>query len=178
MTSETREHHVLIALSQIDGWRSELEVLRRDPNVRKFAEIRQKIDDADAFIDKATAPPIANRWSPFEPYDTYDAFEFAHDLTGREISTRQLSKLAHGRFPNLSSENRGLMIRYLIGNGVAEVARTTAAGSPTGYRFGSLGNGGTVRTRKRLGIPDNELSGLKADELEDVLVPSRTANLR
>jgi hypothetical protein len=178
MPSDTRENQVLMALSQIDGWMSELEVLGRDPSVMKFNQLRQKIDDADAFIDNATAPPMSNPWSLFEPYDTYDAFEFAHDLTGREVSTRQLSKLAHARFPDLSFENRGLLMRYLIGNGVAEVARTTATGSPVGYRFGSLGNGGTVRTRKRLGIPDNELSGLKAEELEDVVVPTRTADLQ
>ncbi len=146
--------------------------------MKEFAELQRRIDNADAFIDKAIAPRTAGRWSPFAPYDTYDAFEFAHDLTGREVSTRQLSKLANGRFPDLSDEGRGLMMRHLIGNGVAEVARTAAAGSPMGYRFGSLGNGGAVRTRKRLGIPDNELSALKIDELEDVLVPAHLAGLR
>jgi hypothetical protein len=38
------------------------------------------------------------------------------------------------------------------------------------YRFGSLGDGGIVRRRKRLGIPDNELSAFKADDLEDLVV--------
>lgn len=170
MIFETREDRVLDVLSQIDGWTSELEILRQDPSVKKFTELQRKIDNADAFIDKAIAPTTSGHWSQFAPYDTYDAFEFAHDLTGREVSTRQLSKLADGRFPDLSDERRGLMMRYLIGNGVAEVARTAAAGSPMGYRFGSLGNRGAVRTRKKLGIPNNELSALKVDELEDIVV--------
>jgi hypothetical protein len=167
-----------MALSQIDGWISELDVLRHDPRVKKFAELQRKIDNADAFVDKSILPRPSGPWSPYAPYDTYDAFEFAHDLTGREISTRQLSKIAHGRFPDMSEDSRGLMMRYLIGRGLAEVARTTAAGSPTGYRFGSLGTGGAVRTRRRLGIPDNELSGLKTDDLEDVRArASAEANL-
>lgn len=175
---ETRDNRVLSVLSQIDGWTSELEVLRQDPRVKEFNELQRKIDNADAYVDKAIAPHATGHWSPFAPYDTYDAFEFAHDLIGREVSTRQLSKLANGRFPDLSDESRGLMMRYLIGKGVAEVARTTAVGNPSGYRFGSLGNGGAVRTRKRLGIPDNELSALKIDDLEDILVPTTEFRFR
>lgn len=149
---------------------AELEVLIQDPRVRKFAELRRKIDEADDFIDEPAAPTVANRSSPFDPYDAYDAFEFARDLAGREVSTGRLSTLAYGRFPEWSNESRRFMVHYLIDHGVAEVARTTASGRPTRYRFGSLGNRGNLARPKRLGIPDNELSAFKADDLDDLVV--------
>ena len=159
-----------IVRSQRKAWMAEIEVLSRDPLVRKFAELRQKIDDVDVSIDEAVALPAPNRSSPFQPYDAYDAYEFGRDLAGRELSTLELSKLAHGRFPEWSNEGRRFMVEYLIHHGVAEVARTTAAGRPTRYRFRALGNGGLAGMRIRLGVPDNELSALKEEDLEE-LVP-------
>ena len=88
-----------IVRSQRKAWMAEIEVLSRDPLVRKFAELRQKIDDVDVSIDEVVAPSAPNRSSPFQPYDAYDAYEFGRDLAGRELSTLELSKLAHGRFP-------------------------------------------------------------------------------
>jgi hypothetical protein len=164
-----------VVRSQLKAWMTEIEVLSRDPMVRKFAELRQKIDDVDVSIDEAVAPPAPNRSSPFQPYDAYDAYEFGRDLAGRELSTLELSKLAHGRFPEWSNESRRFMVAYLLHNGVAEVARTTAAGRPTRYRFGALGNGGVAGKRMRLGVPDNELSAFKAEDLEDLVARAPSA---
>ena len=159
--------------SQLQVWMAELEELSRDPKVRKFTELRQKIDGADAHIDESILPPASDRsLSPFHPYDAYDAFEFARDISGQEVSTLQLSKLAYDRFPEWSDESRRFMMHYLMENGVAEVAETTASGRPTSYRFGSIRNGGIAGRRSRLGIPDNELSALKADDLDDLVVQS------
>src|SRR5437867_6610829 len=159
-----------VVRSQLTAWMADLEVLSRDPRVRKFAELQQKIEEVDVFIDEALAPSVPNRSSPFQPYDAYDAYEFGRDLAGRELSTLELSKLAHGRFPEWSNESRRFMIDYLVQNGVAEVTRTTSAGRPTRYRFRALGNGGVAGRRIRLGVPDNELSALKGEDLDD-LVP-------
>ena len=169
------EDSASVIRSQLTSWMAELEVLGRDPRVRKFAELQQKIDEVDVFLDEAVvAPPAPNRSSPFQPYDAYDAYEFGRDLAGRELSTLELSKLAHGRFPEWSNESRRFMVDYLIENGVAEVAGTTAAGRPKRYRFGALGNRGVAGRRMRLGVPDNELSAFKGEDLEDLVarVPS------
>jgi hypothetical protein len=147
-------------------WTAELEDLRRDPRVRKFTDLREKLKAVDAFIWESHSPPRSNRSYPFDPYD---AFEFARDLHGREISTLELAKLAFGRFPEMSNDNRRVMIHYLIDNGAMEIARKTAAGHPTLYRFGGPDGGEASGMKKRIGIPRNELSALKADELEDVL---------
>jgi hypothetical protein len=164
---EIPEDLTSVVRSQIDAWMAELEQLRNDPQVRKFLELRRKIEAADAFIDEANAKPLSNRSSPFDPYD---AFEFARDLTGRDVSTLELSKLAFGRFPDMSNEGRRLMIHYLIDNGAAKVARKTTSGHPTWYRFGSPRGRGLGRTGNGFGIPDNELSALKAEDLEDLAV--------
>src|SRR5207245_849979 len=85
---------------------------------------------ADAHIDESILPPASDRsLSPFHPYDAYDAFEFARDISGQEVSTLQLSKLAYDRFPEWSDESRRFMMHYLMENGVAEVAETKAAGN-------------------------------------------------
>jgi hypothetical protein len=159
-----------VVRSQPKAWTAEQEILLRDPRVRKFTELQEKIDDADGFIVEANSPPLPNQSSPFDPYDAYDAFEFARDLMGREVSTRELFKLTFGRFPDMSDEGRRALIRYLVYNGTAEVARKTASGHPTWYRFGSpirTRNGGS---RIGLGIPDNELSAFKSEDLEDLAV--------
>src|SRR5881397_4270454 len=124
MKPASPEDPVSVVRSQLTAWMAELEVLSRDPRVRKFAELRQKVDEVDVFLDEAVAPSAPNRSSPFQPYDAYDAFEFGRDLAGRELSTLELSKLAHGRFPEWSNESRRFMIDYLVQNGVAEVTRT------------------------------------------------------
>src|SRR5437660_940624 len=113
------EDQALVVRSQRKAWTAELELLLRDPQVQKFTELREKIDEADAFIIETNAKPLANRSAPFDPYDAYDAFEFAWDLTGQEVSSLEVSKLADGRFPDLSNEGRRLMIHYLIDNGGA-----------------------------------------------------------
>src|SRR2546422_5582789 len=38
-----------VVRSQLKAWMAELKVLSRDPRVRKFAELRQKIETADAW---------------------------------------------------------------------------------------------------------------------------------
>src|SRR2546422_11061313 len=164
--------------SQLQAWMAELEVLSRDPKVRKFTELRQKIDEADAHIDESILRPASNRSSPpFHPYDAYDAFEFARDISGQEVSTLQLSKLAYDRFPEWSDESRRFMVHYLVENGVAEVAGTTAAGRPIRYRFGALGNGGVAGRRMRLGVPENELSAFKGEDLEDLVARATSSAL-
>jgi len=178
LTPNSPEDQALVVRSQRKAWTAELEILLRDPRVQKFTELQEKIDEADAFIIEANAKPSANRSAPFDPYDAYDAFEFAWDLTGQEVSSLEVSKLAHGRFPDLSNEGRRLMIHYLIDNGVAEVARKTASGQPTWYRFGSPRGMGNVGKRIGLGIPDNELSALKTEDLEDLAVRAAPASAR
>src|SRR3989454_10156276 len=140
MKPDSPENPASVVRSQLKAWMSELEVLSRDPRVRKFAELRQKIDEVDSFLDEAAGPPAPSRSSPFQPYDAYDAYEFGRDLAGRELSTPELSELAQGRFPEWSNESRRLMVQYLIDNGVAEVARKAPSGTPTWYRFLSLGD--------------------------------------
>jgi len=156
-----------IVRSQIEAWTTELEDLQRDPRVRKYSELRQKIDEADAFVVEPDTRPLS---FPSSPFDLYDAFEFARDLTGRDISARELSKLAFGRFPEISEQSRRLMIQYLIDHGGAGVSRMAASGRPTWYRFGSPINRRAFATRKRLGIPESELSAFKSDDLEDLAV--------
>lgn len=151
------------ARTQVETWTAELVVLRRDPTVRKFLELQDKIDRTDVPMGEPAGPSLPDAlW----PYDLYDAFEFARDLSGRLISTHALSRLVSGRFPSMSIADRRTMMRFLVENGVAEVARTTDGGQPASYRFAPLGNG---RNGRRLGLPGNELSGLKAEDLEDVV---------
>ena len=76
-----------VVRSQLKAWMAELKVLSRDPRVRKFAELRQKIEMADAW-----------------------------------------------------------------------------------YRLGSPGQGGISGNQTRLGIPANELSAFKTDDLEDLVI--------
>ena len=178
MTPNSPEDQASVVRSQRKAWTAELELLLRDPQVQKFTELREKIDEADAFIMETNVKPFANRSVPFDPYDAYDAFEFAWDLTGRKVSTLELSRLADGRFPDLSNEGRRLMIQYLIDRGVAEVATKTASGHPTWYRFGSPRGMGNVGNRTGLGIPDNELSALKTEDLEDLAVRAAPASAR
>ncbi len=169
MKPDSPEDPASVVRSQLTAWTAELEILSRDPRVRKFAELRQKIDEVDVFLDEAAGPPAPSRSSPFQPYDAYDAYEFGRDLAGQELSTPELSELAQGRFPEWSNESRRLMVQYLIDNGVAEVARKAPSGTPTWYRFLSLGDRRVGGKRKRLGIPDNELSMLKTEDLEDLV---------
>ena len=76
-----------VVRSQLKAWMAELKVLSRDPRVRKFAELRQKIEMADAW-----------------------------------------------------------------------------------YRLGSPGQRGIGGNQTRLGIPANELSAFKTDDLEDLVI--------
>src|SRR3989442_5472832 len=166
MKSDSPENPMSVVRSQLKAWMAELEVLSRDPRVRKFAELRQKIDEVDSFLDEAAGSPAPSRSSPFQPYDAYDAYQLGRDLARRELSTLELSKLAQGRFPEWSNESRRFMVQYLIANGVAEVARTTAAGRPIRYRVGALGDGRVAGRRMRLGGPGNELSAVKGEDME------------
>ena len=165
---EAPEDLARIVQSQVETWAAEVVVLRRDPSVKKFLKLQDQIDQTDAFmVEGAMPPPSEWLW----PYDLYDAFEFARDLAGRQIPAQVLSRLAHGRFPNMSSADRQIMMRFLTENGIAEVARTPDTGRPASYRFAPLGNGRTGGNGRRLGLPGNELSGLKAEDLEDVVGP-------
>src|SRR6267143_3722320 len=48
LNSDAPASLALVIESEIDAWIAEIEVLRRDPRVRKFAELRKKIDQVDA----------------------------------------------------------------------------------------------------------------------------------
>jgi hypothetical protein len=161
--------------SQIDAWMEELEVLRTDPRVRKFVELQEKIDEADALVVGANTRSPPSRSNPF---DRYDAFEFARDLTGRDIPAAELTKLTSDRFPEISEKGRRLMIEYLIEHGAAGVVQIAPSGRPTWYRFGSPISRGAFAPRKRLGIPENELSAFKSDDLEDLAMPSLPPTVR
>src|SRR5436853_2259986 len=167
MNSDLLQNLAVAMRLEVETWRAALRTLLQDPRVRKFTELQEKIDEADASIVESNAPHLSNQSSPFDPYDAYDAFEFARDLMGREVSTLELSKLAYGRFPDMSDESRRLMMDYLIENGAAEVTRKKGSGRPTWYRFRTPGRGGVVGRRAGLGIPENELSSFKADDLEE-----------
>lgn len=167
MTPEVPEELAKLIRSQIEAWKAELGVLRRDPRVRQFLSLQNKLNRTDAFMVEASKPPLSHRSWPFDPYD---AFEFARDLSGKEISTVALSKLAYGRFPDMSDASRQLMVHFLIDNGFAEVARKTSIGRPTWYRFQPRGNAGMKASEGNFVIPTNELSALKTHDLEDVVV--------
>lgn len=160
--------------AQMKAWRKELERLGRDPRVKRFTELRRKIEEADGFIAEASGPPIQVRTYPFDPYD---AFEFARDLAGRIVSTMEVSKLAYGRFPDMSKESRQLLMHFLIDNRVADVARKTASGRPTWYQFGPPMGGGILE-RRAIGTPDEGLSKLKREDLEEVIVQVGTTPKR
>ncbi|HYS73544.1 MAG TPA: hypothetical protein VEO96_06155 [Thermoplasmata archaeon] len=157
---------VSVIKPQLEAWTAELEHLRGNSRVKKFLKLQERIDRAGEFITETSAPPPSNRYRPFDPYDAYDVFEFARDLAGREISTIALSKLASGRFPDMSGGCQERMMDYLIENGCVEATRRTRLGRPASYRFAPPKNGGAMAGRKPLGVPTNELSGFKAEDLE------------
>lgn len=152
---------------QVEAWTAELSLLRRDPSVRKFLELQDRIEQTGPPLVGIAAPPWDWPW----PYDLYDAFEFARDLAGRQVSTRALSGLEEARFPDMSTVDREILIRFLLENGAAVVARTTDTGRPASYCFAPLRSRSASRNGKGLGLPSHELSGLKAEDLEDVTCP-------
>jgi hypothetical protein len=152
--------------SQVEGWTAELATLRRDPTVKKFLELQERIKWTYAFAIRADAPSMSDA---IGPYDLYDAFEFARDLSGRQVSSQALSRLLFGRFPDMSNGDWQVVMHFLIERGVAEVVRTTEKGRPDSYRFAPLRTGGNGKSPKRLGLPNNELSGLKREDLEDIV---------
>ncbi|OGS64849.1 MAG: hypothetical protein A3K59_08105 [Euryarchaeota archaeon RBG_19FT_COMBO_69_17] len=167
---ETPKDRAWDVRSQVDAWTAELVALRRDPSVRKFLELQERIGPTTEVFVEAPAPPTAN-W--LWPYDLYDAFEFAQDLAGRQVSTRALSRLAQGRFPSLSAADLHTLMQVLTENGSAEVVRMTDTGRPATYRFAPFRDGSLRTPGWRPGVPRNELSGLKLEELEDIVGPSR-----
>jgi hypothetical protein len=167
MSTDLSSEIEAIMRSQMKAWKSELERLSRDPRVRRFSELRQKLDEIDTVIAEASGPPIRRQSHPFDPYD---AFEFARDLAGRVVSTLELSKLAYGRFPEMSRESRQLLMHFLIDNGAAEVVRKTATGRPTWYQFGPPMRGGIIDATNGFGSPGRGLSRLKREDLEEVTV--------
>src|SRR5437867_2374111 len=50
MKPASPEDPASVVRSQLTAWMAELEVLSRDPRVRKFAELRQKVDEVDVFL--------------------------------------------------------------------------------------------------------------------------------
>jgi hypothetical protein len=160
-----------IAQSQVEVWTAELAVLRREPTVRKFLELQDRIKGTHAFAIQADGPSLTDALGP---YDLYDAFEFAQDLSGKEVSAQALSRLLFGRFPETSKADWQIMMHFLIERGLAEVVRTTEKGRPDSYRFAPPRTWGNGRSRRRLGLPSSELSGLKREDLEDVVgLPTR-----
>src|SRR5207245_9249209 len=111
MKPASPEDPASVVRSQLTAWTAELEILSRDPRVRKFAELRQKIDEVDVFLDEAVAPPAPSRSSPFQPYDAYDAYEFGRDLAGQQLSTQELSELAHGMYPECTLARLRLVVQ-------------------------------------------------------------------
>jgi hypothetical protein len=156
--------------SQLAGWLKEPEILLRDAKVKRYLALQEKIDRADALFAEAFGPPMSNRSVPFVPYD---AFEFARDLSGKEVSPLGLAKLAYGRFPDMSSESRQPMMHDLIDHGHAKVSRKNEPGRPKRYRFAPPRDGGMGDRSRALGTPRNELSGLKSDDLAEVAFPER-----
>src|SRR2546426_484871 len=61
MKPASPEDPASVVRSQLTAWTAELEILSRDPRVRKFAELRQKLDEVDVFLDEAVAPPAQGR---------------------------------------------------------------------------------------------------------------------
>jgi hypothetical protein len=164
-----------VVMSQVESWTAELGVLSRDPTVRKFLDLQEKIQQADDLIAEDASPTLSARSWPFDPYD---AFEFARELFGKEVSTLSLSKMVYGRFPDLSDGGRQLMVHLLIDNGFAEVTRKTASGRPTWYRFAQPDGDGAENTGQRLGVPASELSEFKARDLENVIALRLDAAVR
>lgn len=152
--------------NQTEEWTAELVELRGDPTVRKYLELRDRMDRTAAIVAGAGPPPVTDR---FWPYGLYDAFEFARDLSGRQLSTEALSRLAFRRFPDLSRAEQQVMVDFLIDKGLAKVDRTTETGRPASYRFEPLGERRSSRKGTGLGMPENELSEFKAEDLEDVI---------
>ena len=149
--------------STVEAWRAELVALRRDPTVRRFIDLQDKIDESQAFrIEDVLASPAP--WTG--PYDLYDFFEFAGDLAGKRMSTQQVTRLARGRFPEMSNAGRQVILHFLVESGYAKVTRRTAAGRPAAYRFTPPSEG---RDGKWSGIvlPTNELCRFKAADLDD-----------
>jgi hypothetical protein len=143
-------------VSIVEVWKAELVALRRNPAVRKFLELQDKIDKSDDGI-----PFPSSR-----TYDLYDVFEFGRDLAGRQMSTERVTRMALDRFPETSDEGRRAILQFLVDHEYAEVTRRTTAGRPVSYRFappreGGRGLGLTVLT--------NELSRFKAEDLEDIV---------
>lgn len=166
MTLEIPEDPARTARPDVEVWAAELGALRGDPNVMKFLELQERIDEsAPSALDDAQPLP----WVGLLPYDLYDVFEFARDLAGTQVSAQRLLRLARGRFPEMSGVGRHDILHFLLNHGDAEVTRRTAAGRPAVYRFPLRAERGTGRGRSVLGLPTNELSRLKGEDLEDVI---------
>lgn len=140
----------------VEVWKAELAALGRDPTVRKFFELQDKIEASDA------------SWPSFRPYDLYDVFEFGRDLTGRQISNEHVTRMAHDRFPETSEEGRQAILHFLVDHEHAVVARRTDAGDPASYRFAPPRNKRAEEKWVGMGLLTNELSRFKEEDLEDV----------
>src|SRR2546429_9498613 len=97
MNLDFRDDSESVVRSQLKAWMAEIEVLSRDPLVREFEELRQKIDDVDVSFEGAVAPSAPNRLSPYQPYNPYDAFEFGRVLAERPPPTLDISNHQHAR---------------------------------------------------------------------------------
>jgi hypothetical protein len=154
------------AQSQVEVWTAELALLRQEPTVRKFLELQERIKWTHTSAIQADAPSLTDALGP---YDLYDAFEFARDLAGKQVSAQTLSRLLFGRFPAMSKADWQVLIHFLIERGVVEIVRTTETGGPDLYVFAPPRKGGTSERQKKLGLPSSELSGLKGDDLDDIV---------
>ena len=165
LTPEMPETPAYVIRATVEARKAELALLQLDPSVRRFLELQDKIDESDASDVDDGGASLSLSW---RPYDLYDVFEFGRDLAGRQLSTHLLTRLMHGRFPETSSVGRQVILHFLIDHGYAEVTGKTAAGRPTTYRFRPPAGRGTGGRRPGLGMPTNELSQLKSEDLEDV----------
>ena len=150
------ENGANVFVSVVEMWKAELVALSRDPTVRKFFELQDKIDASE---DGEPIPPL-------RPYDLYDVFEFGRDLSGRQVSTERVTRMALDRFPETSDEGRRAIVHFLVDHEYAEVTRRTAAGRPAAYRFAPPREGGRP---PGLGMLTNELSRFKTEDLEDIV---------
>ena len=165
MILDVQDDLARVTRSQLKTWKDELEILRHDPTVQRFLELRENIVRGDGFV---TERDTEQQSSPSWPFDIYDALEFARDLAGKDLSTFTLSESLGRRLPDMSAEARRMLLHFLIDNGRAEVIWKTVSGHPMLYRYAAAAYRPTLEERADLGVPVSELSRFKVGDLENI----------
>src|SRR2546430_16627036 len=109
MKPDFPEDPASVVRSQRKAWMAELEVLSRDPRVRKFTELRQKIEMADAWYRLGSPGQggiSGNQTRPGVPAHEPSAFqtELSEDLFIRILPTRPEREPACA-FMNMASQS-------------------------------------------------------------------------